>query len=72
MLRAPFWRVYLVQKKMSGARSPISDKRNVSKEEEEEAGDGDAMAVRMKPLFKKWVWQEDDGNRQVTDEELSG
>ena len=49
----------------SGARSPISDKILVSKEEEEEAGDGDAMAVRMKPLFKKWVWQEDDGNRQV-------
>jgi hypothetical protein len=61
-------------KMSSGARSPISDKILVSKEEskEEEAGGGDAMAVRMKPLFKKWVWQEDDGNRQVTDEELSG
>jgi len=33
----------------SGARSPISDKRNVSKEEEE-AGGGAAMVVRMKPL----------------------
>jgi hypothetical protein len=40
---------------IAGARSPISDKILVSMEEkeEEEAGGGDAMAVRMKPLFKK-------------------
>jgi hypothetical protein len=34
----------------SGARSPKSDKRTVSKEEE--PGGGDAMAVKMKLLFK--------------------
>jgi len=60
----------------SGARSPISNKILVSKEEEEEAGGGDAMAVRMKPLFKKEVgmarrrWKS--SGTQVIDEELSG